>query len=474
VARIDSVLFALLLTLCVLAALPLGSNQPWSWTLAVFIAAVLLGLYLLFSLVARKPLFLGLYPVIPLLFLLAMAWAWLQTVSWMPATWHHPAWDLASESLGRHLPGSISLAPEDTRVAIMRTLGYGLVFCLAFQLGRNRELAHRGLNWLFIAGVLFSVYGLLSYFGVLRELMWYADDSFGRDVRATFVNRNHFATWAGLTLICGLGAFFDRMFQIPNYPMLAMQNKQDRINRFLARAWLPLAGLIMIVSALVSSHSRGGFAASLCACVVMLILVDRKRGRVTTRIRAIIASVIFISALAFWVNSDILLQRYGVSGMDAPGRTLVYAKVGQAIADNPWLGYGHGNFEDAFRLYRTEDISKLVNYAHNSYLESFFDLGVPAALCLILPQFGLALICFRGVFTRQRDWIIPAVGASASVLVGVHAMVDFSLQIPAVAFLYAFIMGLACAQSFSSLAGGGLAPDSKSRTFGSKATSHKT
>jgi O-antigen ligase len=229
-----------------------------------------------------------------------------------------------------------------------------------------------------------------------------------------------------------------------------MQGRQEQINRFLAHAWLPLVGLILIVSALVSSHSRGGFAASLVACVVLLAQIDRKRQQVSNRVRVIIATVLLISTLAFWINSDILLQRYGVSGMDAPGRTLVYSKVLEAIGDNPLLGYGHGNFEDAFRLYRTEDISKLVNYAHNSYLESFFDLGIPAALCLIVALVGLGLTSLKGVRVRQRDWVIPAVGVSASVLAGVHAMVDFSLQIPAVAMLYACIMGLACAQSFSS------------------------
>jgi O-antigen ligase len=411
---------------------------------------MLLALYTLRAALGKKPLFLGLHAAIPSLFFLAMAWAAMQTVSWLPQSWHHPAWQLASEALGENLPGSIALAPEDTRVAILRTLAYGLVFFLAFQLGRDRNLAHRGLRWLFVAGVLFSVYGLLSYFGVLREFMWYADDSFGRDVRATFVNRNHFATWVGLTLVCGLGAFLDRMFQTPNYPMLSMQKAQDKFNRFMARAWLPLAGLILVISALVSSHSRGGFAAGLAGCAVMLVLVDRKRGQVSNRVRAVIGVTLVIAALAFWVNSDILVKRYGVTGMDAPGRTLVYAKVGQAISANPWLGYGHGNFEDAFRLYRTEDISKLVNYAHNSYLESFFDLGIPAALCLIFSMVGLALTCFKGVLNRHRDWVIPAVGASASVLVGVHALVDFSLQIPAVAFLYSCIMGIACAQSFSS------------------------
>ena len=35
-------------------------------------------------------------------------------------------------------------------------------------------------------------------------------------------------------------------------------------------------------------------------------------------------------------------------------------------------------------------------------------------------------------------------------LVGLHALVDFSLQIPAVAILYACILGIGCAQASSS------------------------
>jgi hypothetical protein len=47
--------------------------------------------------------------------------------------------------------------------------------------------------------------------------------------------------------------------------------------------------------------------------------------------------------------------------------------------------------------------------------------------------------------------VFPATGVAASVLVGVHATMDFSLQLPAVAMLYAAIMGVACAQSYSSV-----------------------
>ena len=88
---------------------------------------------------------------------------------------------------------------------------------------------------------------------------------------------------------------------------------------------------------------------------------------------------------------------------------------------------------------------------YNTYLENAFELGLPAASVFFLALLGLVLLCFRGVRLRQRDWVYPATGVAVSVLVGLHATVDFSLQIPAIAFLYATIMGIACAQSFSSV-----------------------
>ena len=58
-------------------------------------------------------------------------------------------------------------------------------------------------------------------------------------------------------------------------------------------------------------------------------------------------------------------------------------------------------------------------------------------------------MCLRGVRRRRRDWIFPAVGLAASVLVAVHSLFDFSLQMPAVAITYACLRGAACAQSTS-------------------------
>ncbi len=61
---------------------------------------------------------------------------------------------------------------------------------------------------------------------------------------------------------------------------------------------------------------------------------------------------------------------------------------------------------------------------------------------------ALVLILLRGVRQRRRDTIYPAAGFAVSVLVGVHALVDFSVQIPAVAAVFSLLLGIAFAQSW--------------------------
>jgi O-antigen ligase len=452
VARwLDKSTFFLLALLVLLSPIPLASNRDWSWSLLAFITALMVLAWLLGAMLSRRRLFTGLHPLIPLLFLLALAWAWLQAQSWMPDGWKHPVWELAASALGTPLTGAISVAPEDNYTAIMRLLTYGLVFFLAFQLARDRLIAQKAFRWIFIAAVIYSVYGLLSYWGLLREFGWYQDDAYGRAVRATFVNRNHFANWLGIAVICAIAAFLDRMMRVPRYPMLAMQSRQKRFDLFMARAWAPLAGLILMVSALISTHSRGGFIATVCGGFVLLLLIDRKQRTFSIRTRAIALSALAVSMAAFFISNEILLQRIDGTDMGSELRTVIFSQIVPGLSDNPMLGFGYGTFEDAFKLYKGEEITMLVSRAHNTFLENLFELGLPAALCLFAAVLGLALTCMRGLAARQRDWVFPATGVAATVLVAVHAMVDFGLQIPATAMIYAFVMGVACAQSYSSL-----------------------
>ncbi|HLJ20638.1 MAG TPA: O-antigen ligase family protein, partial [Stellaceae bacterium] len=154
--------------------------------------------------------------------------------------------------------------------------------------------------------------------------------------------------------------------------------------------------------------------------------------------------------LALIISGTGTLTRVADTSMSADDREKIYAYTLQAIAARPFLGTGLGTFETVFQAYRDDTLRLVVEYAHDDYLETALELGIPAALLLLSAPAVLLFTCVRGVIRRRRDAIIPAIGSAATVLVGLHSLIDFSLQIPAVATSFYLLLGAGVAQSYSS------------------------
>jgi O-antigen ligase len=441
------------MVLVVLCPLPLGSNREWSWSLCALLISLLSLFWGLARLirpdkVSRLP-----HMALAILFVLACLWCLVQIGTWVPESWQHPLWAMAGEALQMSLPGSISLSADDTWTALMRILSYALVFVLAFQMGRDRNRAQTIFGWLVIAGLVYAVFGLYVYWSAYYPEWLFRGQTLAHDVRSTFVNRNHFATWQGLAMLCAIAHFYQRMAQPVVRPYAIPQDRETQAVEFITSAWMHLTALLLMVAALVLTHSRGGFTAALAGTITLLLLLDRRasRGRVMSRVTVIVA--LLVASMAFYLTSEVLLDRINRTDITSEERLAVFANVDRGISDNPLLGFGYGTFADSFRLYDRNEAPVHYDRAHNTWLENVFELGLPAALALFLTLAGLALTCLRGLRRRRRDWVFPATGVAASVLVGLHATVDFSVQLPAVAILYACIMGVAVAQSSSSVAG---------------------
>jgi O-antigen ligase len=297
------------------------------------------------------------------------------------------------------------------------------------------------------------MFGLFVYWGGYHPDWLFGERLLAHDVRSTFVNRNHFATWQGLAMLCAMAWFYHRMAKPEVKPYAVPQDRETRTVEFILKAWKPMTALLLMVTALVLTHSRGGFVATLCGTIVLMVLLDRRVSSRSTLSRVTVGTALAVASIAFYLTSELLLDRINRTDITTEARMEVFANVDRAIGDNPLLGFGYGTFADSFRLYDQVEDTVQYDRAHNTWLENAFELGVPAALALYLALGGLAVTCWRGVARRYRDWVFPATGAAASVLVGVHATVDFSLQLPAVAILYATIMGVGVAQSYSSIDG---------------------
>ena len=433
-----------------LSPLPFGANRPWAWSLYALLMALLGLVFFVQVLLGKRQEPVRIQPMLVslILFCIPLAWGLYQLSGLAPPTWVHPFWGLAAEQLGVPVVARISVAPQETWTALMRLGSYGLVFFLSFQFHRDSHKAALTFKALAYAGFAYAVYGMVIYLGHFDTVLWFDKWASGNVVTSTFINRNTYATYAGLTLLASFPLMFSIIESSLHYGVSSNFGRAYFFENVLLRGWFPLLLIITVLSALLMSQSRGGFMSTVFAIVIFLfiLLLSRK----TKHTKGLLWLTLFIVVLAWFVlaqSVDRLMDRFDAMSIESEGRAMVYTLLDKSIAENRWLGMGYGSFAESFRLYRDETIVGFYDKAHNTYLENSFELGQIPALALFLAIAWSAWVCLRGVWVRRRDWLYPALGVAASVLVGTHALVDFSLQIPAVAFTYALIMGVAVAQS---------------------------
>ncbi|MFI3191065.1 hypothetical protein BCS42_02655 [Crenothrix sp. D3] len=449
-------LFYCLLLVVFLSPLPYAANTPWAWSLCSLLIATIAIIWAIQSIFSFKNSFssqLKLIIDIIVVFFFVVCWVLIQTSHFSPNL-NHPLWQL-NNSVARSVFGFISLTPADSLDSLMRLLSYALVFFLAFYYSLDVYKARLIFYSLIVIGFFYSAYGLIIYLGDFKMILWREEPDLS-SLSSTFVNRNHFATFAGLTLLCSLALIHDATTVSARYNRGGNIGLQRFIENLITRVWFPLLAFIVISTALILTHSRGGFFSSLLGLFVLLLALNSNSKTRNVYILWLFITFIAVGSIVFYISSDGLLSRLDSQGLSDPLRELNHQLTWTAILTNPWLGFGLGSFEEVFPLYKTMEMAGsftspyLIDYAHNTYLETIFELGFPAAMGLFYCFLRLASICFIGLFVRKKNSLYPAVGLAATCLIATHACVDFSMQIPAIPYTYALLMGAACAQSFSS------------------------
>jgi O-antigen ligase len=143
------------------------------------------------------------------------------------------------------------------------------------------------------------------------------------------------------------------------------------------------------------------------------------------------------------------LDDMSASGLNDQTRLLLSRAALHMIGDAPLQGLGLGTYQIAYPAYTQTIMPFIMDKAHNDYVELAAGWGLPAAILWWLALAWLTGLCVRGVLVRKRNRTYPMLAVGAVILVGVHSIFDFSLQIPAIAVTFVAILGLGVAQSFS-------------------------
>ena len=428
--------WALVVT-ALLAPLPMGGIRGFFFMLYAAVVAVL-GLFYAVGLYRghvrpRLPLSVFALPVI--LFGLVIVWMLITMLPLGLAA--APEW--AALSPLADLAGRITIGPGATFDMFVRYLTYGLFFVLALQVAVEKKRAKTLFRVVYLGIAAHALIALasLTFFGDV--LLFLPKDAYAGDATGTFVNRNSFATFAAFGAIMGVALIFG---------VDENDVSRSRLSRVLVQLGFNVAPLALIGLALAFSHSRMGmFVAALGAGVIALVAVFRSSG-----VRRVLAGLLIIVGLvtgAVLANtSGILFERMATVDRDADVRLAVYEQTLDLIAARPISGYGGGTYEDAFRAIKSDPISPDVTFdaAHNLFLELAAELGIPATIAVVLSVLLLAGTTAVAA-VRRENWTIPAAAAAVVLAGGVHSLVDFSLQIPAIVLMMLLILALGFAQS---------------------------
>ena len=451
-----SFIFWALMVLVAAAPLPLGANRPWAWSLIAVALGALMVAWAIGA--ARDP---ALAPIgwrrhwfVSAPFLLLGAWFLLQTMS-VPRALVDPLWSEAAIALGRPLAGTISLDPVASREGAMRFLSYGGVFWLAMQLGHDAKRA-RLFYWVIAAaGAAYAVYGLVIELGGYNMLLWFTKWAYRDSLTSTFVNRNSYAAYAGLGLLVSLALLLQVVRKNGTFQVISRTGFIYFAESVTPAFFFLCTAGVVLATALVLSLSRGGLAFT-CLGVGVLIVALAAAGAIRLTSAAVVSLVLLAGALfVIAYSGERLLGRFMLvdqPGGAAGGRAAVHDLSWRAILDGPLAGRGLDTFGHVFQMYRDASVpwnTPMHDKAHSLYLEMAVE-GGPIALLVLLAMFAaIVAVLVRGAIRRHRRVIYPCVALASIALLGGHATIDFSVQIPAIAVTFAALLGVGYAQSFN-------------------------
>jgi len=319
----------------------------------------------------------------------------------------------------------------NTRMELLLLVSDLVLLFLAVQAFRTLQ-DWRGFVWFgMIFGFLVGIFGILQHLTFNGKLYWFREMRYGGIPFGPYVNRNHFAGFAELTLPLAL------------VPLLLGRVRRER--------W-PVVTLFAVVpiGALFLSVSRGGIV-SFGVELAVLALVMIQRRTIGKQLFAGAAVLLLALLMVSWLGVGQLLQRFSSFQsleVTAGKRASMRRDTWQIFLHNPVSGTGLGTLQLVYPQYESLYDGKIVNHTHNDYLEALAETGVLGGLCCAW-FLGVLLSQSLKRLRQLHDSFAGALQLSGLVACAgflVHGLVDFNLHIPSNAFLFFLMAHLATSQ----------------------------
>jgi len=343
---------------------------------------------------------------------------------------------------------SLSIFPHATRQAALSWATPLVFFLLAAWIARSL-LARYWLLWSIAWWA-----GLLGLIAVAQrvawngKILWFRPAPGYTDPLGPFVNPTHFAGFVemGTLVTVGLGlALVSHAHGRLDLSALrsAVLDREWALPRLLAAGSLSILG----VTGIVLSRSEGGLVAFGAGLAFLLV------GRHMRRVATLLPAGVVCGGLAVGLTRMLGPSLLGM-GTEPVMSTQVsasfalrldsWARTFDIFLDFPVAGTGLATFPWAFAGYRRPGEWATLEETHNDYLQLVSETGVVG---LLLLAWGVWIFSRRILGPALADaadrgrW--TTLGTTAAVFAMlVHTVVDFNLQTPANAVLFATLLGI--------------------------------
>lgn len=343
---------------------------------------------------------------------------------------------------------NVSVQGADTTYATLFFSFPAITFMTGLILGEKVRNARFIIKFLAIpaslVGVVCLAQFLISSDFVLGQPKIFYKDSF----TMTFVNRNNAGTFLGLTSLILIRQFWASSRNVPSRNLFRTLFLWQRPDHSTLIALLYAGLTLLTITGLFLTKSRGAIGASFVAMFILVVwlLWLRLRRQTTGRqlkVRFAGASILIaaIMLVAFIFAGERVMLRADTIGTRDP-RFCTLPAIAQMLGDNWELGTGAGAFVHAFPRYRDPQcgITGIWEKAHNSYLEFWIEFGLLAPILIVTCILLAAIVFVRHLGTARSSRSYSALAVCAGLLVALHAIVDFSIEIPGIASFFAAIM----------------------------------
>jgi O-antigen ligase len=325
----------------------------------------------------------------------------------------------------------LTVSPFHTRSELQLLLAFILLMFLIPQAFRSAP-EWRTLIWfLMTLGFAVAIFAILQHLTFNGKLYWFREMRYGGIPFGPYVNRNHFAGFAEMIIPVSL------------VPLIMARVRRERWLIVILFALLPMGALFL-------SASRGGII-SLGAELVFIALVLGLR---RTGLRHVLAgALVLVLAFLFvsWLGARQVLDRFSsmqALEVTAGKRASMRHGTWAIFLDHRIFGTGLGTLQIVYPPYETFYDARIVNHAHNDYLEALAETGViGGATCaaFVAMLFGISL---RQLLQRDKPFAasLHLSGLAACSALLVHSFVDFNLHIPGNALLFFVMASMATAQ----------------------------